>query len=212
MHWTVLLSFAWMYLVFFDLALTLIAIPFVFLLLVVHELGHVVSLRRRRIAVTGVALFGIHGETSYNEYAAKPGDVVAVAWAGVAAQVVLMLAALAATSLIPFAAIPYGAAVASVMFVVLVKFNVFLMIVALLPIGPFDGHDAWQVIPRARAALKRRRQAKPRPAPPAAAPDPVDNLSPEARAALDRDSEKAAAELMAKLRGKSGADAGGEKP
>lgn len=214
MHWTVLLSFAWMYLVFFDLVLTLVAIPFVFLLLAAHEAGHVVALRRRRIAVTGVALWGIHGETSYNEYAAKPGDVVAVAWAGVAAQVVVMLLALAANAFVPFSAIPFGAPLATVMFVVLVKINVFVMIVALLPIGPFDGHAAWQVIPRMRAALKRRQKARPRAAStaPAAATDPAESLSPEERAELDRDSEKAAAELLARLRGKSGADADGGRP
>jgi Zn-dependent protease len=204
MHWTVLLSFAWMYLVFFDLVLTLAAIPFVFLLLVAHEFGHVVALRRRKIAVTGIALFGIHGETSYNEYAAKPGDVVAVAWAGIAAQAVVMLLALAAVSFIPFGAVPFGGLLSTVIYVVLVKINVFLMIVALLPIGPFDGHQAWKVIPRTRAALKRRRKAKPAPPPPGV--DPVEKLSPEERAALDQVSGKEAADLMARLTGKSGAD------
>jgi Zn-dependent protease len=210
MHWTVLLSFAWMYLVFFDLVLTLVAIPFVFLLLVAHEWGHVIALRRRKIGVTGVALFGIHGETSYNEYAAKPNDVVAVAWSGVAAQLVVMLLALAAVSFIPFNAMPFGATLSTVIFVVLVKINVFLMIVALLPIGPFDGHQAWKVIPRARAAMKK--PAKPKLKPVAAPPvaDPEERLTPQQRSELDQASEKAAADLMAKLRGKS--DAGEPKP
>jgi len=204
MHWTVLLSFAWMYLVFFDLVLTMVAIPFVFLLLVAHEAGHVVALRRRRIAVTGVALWGVHGETSYNEYAAKPNDVVAVAWSGVAPQAIVMLLALAAVAWIPFGAIPFGAMLSTVIYVVLVKINVFLMIVALLPIGPFDGHQAWKVIPRTRAAMKRRAKAKPAPA--QAVVDPEENLPPEQRRELDAASEKAAADLMARLTGKSGAD------
>lgn len=205
MHWTVLLSFAWMYLVFFDLVLALVSIPFVFLLLVAHEWGHVIALRRRKIAVTGVALFGIHGETSYNEYAAKPNDVVAVAWSGVAAQLVVMLLALAAVSFIPFNAVPFGATLSTVIFVVLVKINIFLMIIALLPIGPFDGHQAWKVIPRKRAASKRRAGPKLVPKPPPVA-DPEERLTPEQRNELDQASEKEAADLMAKLRGKSGAD------
>jgi len=206
MHWTVLLAFAWMYLVFFDLVLTLVAIPFVFLLLVAHEWGHVVTLRRRKIAVTGVALFGAHGETSYNEYAAKPNDVVAVAWSGVAAQVVVMLLALAAVNFIPFGAIPFGATLSTVIYVVLVKINVFVMILALLPIGPFDGHQAWKVIPRARAAMKRRASAKPKPTPPTPVAEPEEKLSPEERRELDQASGKAAADLMAKLTGKAGRD------
>jgi Zn-dependent protease len=210
MHWTVLLAFAWMYLVFMDVVLMLMSIPFVFLTFVVHELGHVVVLRRRKIAVTGVSLFGIHGETSYNEYAAKPGDVVAVAWGGVAAQVVLMLLGLAVTQFVPLAAIPFGGELAAVMFVVLVKLNVFIMIVALLPIGPFDGHAAWQVIPRTRAALKQRRKARPAPAVRAVRPEPEPEaqLSDEERRQLDKSSEQAAAELMAKLTGKSDSKAG----
>jgi Zn-dependent protease len=202
MHWTVLLSFAWLYLIFFDVVATLVAVPFLFLLFVAHEYGHVVMLRRRKIAVTGIALFGIHGETSYNEYSAKPADVVAVAWAGVAAQLLVMLLALAAVDLVPFATLPLGSLISAVIFVVLVKVNVFLMIIALLPIGPFDGHAAWQVIPRMRAKLRRPRKAKP--VPPAPPPEPDVTLSPEQQRELDAASERAAAELMAKLTGKSG--------
>ena len=94
--------------------------------------------------------------------------------------------------------------------VVLVKVNVFLMIIALLPIGPFDGHAAWQVIPRTRAKLKRPPKAKlvsvPKPA-----PEPEVTLSPEKQRELDASSERAAAELMAKLTGKSGTPSDGDR-
>lgn len=203
MHWTVLLAFAWMYLVFMDVALMLMSIPFVFLILAVHELGHVVVLRRRRIGVTGVTLFGIHGETSYNEYAAKPGDVVAVAWAGVGAQLALMLLALAAHELIPWRSIPLGSMLDTVMFVVLVKLNIFLMIVALLPIGPFDGHAAWQVVRRARAKMKARVKPTVRPAPKARAEEDAMRVTPEKQQEMDATAQKEAASLIARLTGKS---------
>ena len=203
MHWTVLLAFAWMYLIFMDVVLMLLSIPFVFLVLAVHELGHVVMLRRRRIAVTGVSLWGIHGETSYNEYAAKAGDTVAVAWGGVLAQLALMLVALAATAFVPFGAIPFGAQLSTVMFVVLVKLNLFVMIVALLPIGPFDGHAAWQVIRRTRAKMKAKAPAKAKPAPAAA---PEAHVPEERQRELDETAEREAAELIRKLTGKSGAN------
>jgi len=200
MHWTVLLAFAWMYLVFMDAVLMLLSIPFVFLIFAVHELGHVIVLRRRKIAVTGVSLWGIHGETSYNEYAAKPGDVVAVAWGGVGAQAVLMLLALGLTQLVPFSAVPFGGELALVMFVVLVKLNIFLMIVALLPIGPFDGHAAWQVIRRTRAKLKAKAPPKAKPVPP---PEPETQLSGEQQQEADAAAEKEAADLIRRLTGKS---------
>jgi Zn-dependent protease len=189
-----------MYLVFMDAVLMLLSIPFVFLIFAVHELGHVVVLRRRKIAVTGVSLWGIHGETSYNEYAAKPGDVVAVAWGGVGAQAVLMLLALGLTQLVPFSAVPFGGELALVMFVVLVKLNVFLMIVALLPIGPFDGHAAWQVIRRTRAKLKAKAPRKAKPVPP---PEPETQLSGKQQQEADAAAEKEAADLIRRLTGKS---------
>ena len=203
MHWTVLLAFAWMYLVFMDVTLMLMSIPFVFLILAVHELGHVVVLRRRRIGVTGVTLFGIHGETSYNEYAAKPGDVVAVAWAGVGAQLALMLLALAAHELVPWRSIPLGSMLDTVMFVVLVKLNIFLMIVALLPIGPFDGHAAWQVVRRARAKMKARVKPTVRPAPKARAEEDAMRVTPEKQQEMDATAQREAASLIARLTGKS---------
>jgi Zn-dependent protease len=180
--------------------LMLMSIPFVFLVLAVHELGHVIVLRRRRIAVTGVSLWGIHGETSYNEYAAKPGDVVAVAWGGVAAQLVLMLLGMAVTQLVPLSAVPFGAELATVMFVVLVKLNIFLMIIALLPIGPFDGHAAWQVIRRTRAKVKAKAPPKPKPARPN---QPAVQLSDAQQEELDAAAEKEAADLIKRLTGKS---------
>jgi Zn-dependent protease len=57
---------------------------------------------------------------------------------------------------------------------VFTKLNILLMVVALLPLGPFDGHRAWAVIPWLRRSIRRRRQIR-------------------------QSSTKAAAELMDKL-------------
>ena len=209
MHWTVLLSFAWLYIIFFDLVATLFGAVALFILFVAHEYGHVFALRRRKIAVTGIAFFGIHGETSYNEYAAKPGDTIAVAWGGIAAQMVVLVLALAAGAFVPFREIPFGPLVWGPMELVFTKFNIFLMIIALLPIGPFDGHAAWKVIPRMRAKAKRKPAPKARPTPPPApAPEAEAVLSEEQQRELDQNAEKETAELMKKLTGRSDASTG----
>ena len=207
LHWTALLTFAWLYIIFMNVVDTLIGGVALLVVFAVHESGHVFVLRRRRIGITGITLFGVHGETSYNEYAAKPGDCVAVAWGGVAAQGVLLVAAIAANTFIPFEAVPYAVLVWGPVFFVFTKFNVFLMIVALLPIGPFDGHDAWRAIPRMRNRLRRGKAVKKRPVPapepqPAAEREP--ELTPEEQRALDESSRRAAEELMARLSRKSG--------
>jgi len=191
MHWTVLIAFAWLYLFFWDLFATAIASAAFFALLVAHELGHVAVLRRRKIAVESIELFGIHGRTSHGWASAT--DEILIAWGGVGAQVVLFLLALAAG----YALEPWGGpiawAVAGPILFVLTKLNIFLMVVVLLPIGPFDGHAAWAVVPWLRRKIRRRR------APRETDLFPEDKLSPERRRELEESSTKAAAELMTKL-------------
>ena len=76
---------------------------------------------------------------------------------------------------------------------VFTKLNIFLMLIALLPIGPFDGHSAWAVIPRLRKAIRRQR------APRAATQFPERDLPPEKLREFEESSTKAAAELLEKL-------------
>ena len=202
MHWTVLLSAAWLYIIFQDVASTLIGCVAMLFLMLVHEYGHVLALRRRKLGVTSIQLFGVHGETTYNEYAAKGNDAIVVAWAGVAAQAVVMVVTLVAAPFAPLDGMPYPVLLVwSTLYFMFVKYNVFLMIVALLPIGPFDGHAAWQVIPRIRAKMKPRK-AKARPAPP---PGREVILTPEQQRELDASSEEEAAALIARLTRKSDA-------
>ena len=204
MHWTALLTFAWLYIIFWSVVPALIASVAVFILFIAHEWGHVFILRRRKIPVIEVTLAGLHGQTTYNEYAAKPGDAVAVAWGGVGAQALVLLGALAIDALVPFNRFAPAMIVWGPMSLVFTQFNIFLMIVALLPIGPFDGHDAWQVIARIRRRLARRRKAKPRVPP----PEPEVTLGAAEREALDESSRKEAAALIERLSGKSDTSSG----
>lgn len=196
MHWTVLLCFAWLYLCFWDLFATAIASVAFFALLVAHELGHVALLRRRKIPVESIELFGIHGRTSHAW--SSPTDEILIAWGGVAAQVLVLLAALAiGYALEPWAS-PLVWLFAGPMLFVFTKLNIFLMVVALLPIGPFDGHAAWAVIPWLRQRARRRRRAARE-----AEFFPERNLPPERLRELEESSTKAAAQFMEKLGSKA---------
>jgi stage IV sporulation protein FB len=191
MHWTVLLVFAWLYLMFWSLLGTAIGSAAYFSLLVVHELGHVAVLRARKISVESIELSGLHGRTSHG-WASAPDEIL-VAWGGVAAQLVVLLLAVVAGYLLDFGN-PVVALIAAPILFVFTKLNIFLMILALLPIGPFDGHAAWAVIPWLRKTIRKRRQV---------ARDiklfPEKGLSPEKRRELEESSTKAASELMEKL-------------
>jgi membrane-associated protease RseP (regulator of RpoE activity) len=191
MHWTVLLVFAWLYLFFWSLLATAIASAAFFSLLVAHELGHVAVLRARKISVERIELSGLHGKISHG-WASAPDEIL-VAWGGVAAQLVVLLLAVVAGYLLDFQN-PAVATIAGPILLVFTKLNVFLMILALLPIGPFDGHAAWAAIPWLRKTIRKRRQV---------ARDiklfPEKGLSPAKRRELEESSTKAASELMEKL-------------
>ncbi|HZZ94862.1 MAG TPA: hypothetical protein VFE23_20040 [Usitatibacter sp.] len=201
MHWTVLFVFVWLYLIFFDLAVTAIASVAFFALLVIHELGHVAVMRRRRIAVTEIRFYGLHGRTVPSH--AAPRDEMAIAWGGVGAQFLVLMAALAVRYLLPgsvLLSIP-GVLLGPVLFV-FIQLNLVLMIIALLPIGPFDGHAAWQVFAMMKASRikRRKRRQELRMFPERGLPD-------DKRRELEESSSKAAAELLEKLASKRERDA-----
>lgn len=195
-HWTVLFVFVWLYFFFRDVLATVIASVAFFGVLVVHELGHAAVLRWKKTEVESITFYGLHGTTEYSW--ASAANEILIAWGGVAAQLVLLLLA-AAVSYVPgISTTPIIATVAVPVLFVFIQVNIFLMVVALLPIGPFDGRRAWAVIPRLRARMRRRRQAAG-----ALKADPEKNLSPARRRELEDASAKAAAELLEKMARKS---------
>jgi membrane-associated protease RseP (regulator of RpoE activity) len=89
---------------------------------------------------------------------------------------------------------PVAAFIVTPILFVLIKLNAVLMVVALLPIGPFDGHSAWAAIPLLRNSWRRRRKAAKH-----AKLFPEENLSPERRQELEEASSKVASDLIGKL-------------
>jgi stage IV sporulation protein FB len=199
MHWTVLLSFVWIYLFFWNLLATLIAAAAFLLLLVAHEFGHVATLRRKKIPIFGIRLYGIHGEVEHG-YASK-AQSIQVAWAGVGAQFGVLLLALALTYLTAGVSNPVLSVILGPVLFVFTRLNLLLMIIALLPIGPFDGHDAWAAIPYVRGLLRKRRKARQAREKKMREREVLldDALSAERLQELEESSARAAAELIERL-------------
>jgi Zn-dependent protease len=192
MHWTVLIVIVWLYLFFWDILATAIAALAYFALLLAHEFGHVAVLRWRKIAVENIELNGLHGRTSYA--LASQGNDILVAWGGVCAQLLVLLLAAAASAILDLRTMPAAASIAGPLLFVFIKLNAVLMIVALLPLGPFDGHAAWAAIPWLRKRLRARRQrAK------VVELFPEKKLTPQQRRQVEESSTKAAAELLDKV-------------
>jgi len=188
MDWTVLLAFPWLYLMMNDFLAAAIGSVAFFGLLVAHEYGHVFAARWRGVAVHGINFNGLHGETA-RAYAGSQKDEAIIAWAGVGAQLLVLLLAYAATLLLDGVRSPALWLVAGPVLVVWTKWNVFLAIIALLPIGPMDGHAAWKILPLMRQSFRRRppEQGK------------VVKLSSARKRALEKDAAAQAAKIIDRL-------------
>jgi Zn-dependent protease len=198
LHWTVFIGipwFLWQTRSFVDTAVAFVAFCF---LLLVHELGHAAVARWRHVEVDGIQLFFLHGRCTH-ELPDYELDDVFIAWGGVAAQFVVLVAALAADVLLAaFSSIAH--VLASPLLRVFIATNIFIMIFNLIPLAPFDGAKAWRILPiladwckETSWARKWRRRSAAREA---------------ARAKkLEAESERIAADIIDKLKkGKSDAE------
>ena len=188
MHWTVLLTLPWMWLWMRSLVAALIGFAAFVVLQLAHEFGHAAMARWRGLTVDGITLNGLHGQTSHS-YPRNERDDILIAWSGVGAQFLILLLALGIGQLLDAVATPWWLAVAAgPVLTVFTLWNIFLMIVALLPIGPMDGHRAWRLIPYLRKSMQRRRDG-----------GKVVKLDPVRRRKLQQDSEQIASDIISKL-------------
>jgi len=191
MHWTVLLAFPWLYLWTRSLLGAAIGSVAFLALCIAHEFGHVWAARRRRIPVNAVTLSGMHGETDRG-FARTQQDEVFVAWAGVGAQMLILIFALIAGQLLGYVGNPLVWLVAGPIIAVWTHWNVFLMIIALLPIGPMDGHAAWRIIAIIKSKFRKKKVGEKKPA----------KLSAERQRELEADSERKVVEIIDRLKRK----------
>ena len=153
LHWTVLIGLPWFYYETRSFADTAIAFVAFFFLILIHELGHAAVARWRGVEVEDIRLFFIHGTCSTEEPDYELDDVL-IAWGGVAAQFVVLVIAFSAGLLLPTVS-PFAHGLASTLLRVLTEINLFIMIVNLLPVAPFDGAKAWGILPILREWWKQ---------------------------------------------------------
>jgi Zn-dependent protease len=126
-------------------------------MVILHEVGHGLLVRREGGRVIELAVHGLGGECSYEGVNSKEG-LERVAWGGVLAQTVLLLVV---STLLAFrVAVPGSIAH------VAIGVNLWSIVFNLVPIAPLDGARAWPLLARwwRRAARKRseKRRAKER--------------------------------------------------
>jgi len=126
------------------------------LLVLVHEVGHAVVVRKCGHRATAL---DVHGMGGLCHWAGDPTalDVALIAWGGVWAQALLYLATFAATLLLGTPRQPFFAE----LWAAFTWTNVWMMALNLVPIPPLDGAEAWKLFPlmwrRAQARAQERR-------------------------------------------------------
>jgi len=124
-----------------------------FLLVLVHELGHAVLVKRYGHRVGSIDIHGLGGVCRWS---GEPTaiDRARIAWGGVLAQAVAYGIAVAAIALAGPPETVFAAELASAF----TTTNVWLIAINLLPVPPLDGAEAWK-LPGLLAARRRSRAA-----------------------------------------------------
>jgi Zn-dependent protease len=148
--------------------------------ILIHELGHAGVVRVVGARVTEVVLTGFGGHCGWKGSTSAIGRA-AISCGGIAAQLVLLAAALAANAL---GVVPHTE-VGSVLFWAATESNIWLIGFNLLPMAPLDGATAW-AFPYLLGKVARHRltaQSAGRSEPVVEADDPL--VSAKARAMVD---------------------------
>ncbi len=124
------------------------------LVVVVHELGHAWMARAVGARPTAIDVHPLGGACRYTG-ATSPFSRALVAWGGPLAQLLLLVAALVAFA----AAGPVLDQFSLDLRHGLVAANAWMLLLNLLPIPPFDGAEAFKVVPLMAAARARARRS-----------------------------------------------------
>jgi stage IV sporulation protein FB len=113
------------------------------LLILCHELGHAAVARILKLHVYALKIHGLGGECTYSE-ARTPMGVALVAWGGVWAQLIIMLASASALYGLPrIAGIFPPAWLAAPLGDIGIDINLFMIAINLIPFRNLDGKRAW---------------------------------------------------------------------
>jgi Zn-dependent protease len=123
--------------------------PLYFVLVLAHEIGHWALVLAFGGVVAAIRIGGLGGECVYEGGWIKPLPRALIAWGGVVAQAVLLVAGLA---LLP----ARGGGLLTAFRRALVEANALLIVLNLLPARGLDGGEAWGIFPHLFRALRKR--------------------------------------------------------
>jgi Zn-dependent protease len=120
-----------------------------FLVVLIHEIGHALLVRRFRYEVISIDVHGLGGVCRWAGDA-RAIERATIAWGGVNAQAFVLLVAVAAVMILGRPLTEFGAQLADAF----TFGNAWLIGINLIPVPPLDGAEAWKL---PRLLLSRRR-------------------------------------------------------
>ena len=120
-------------------------------LLVAHELGHAWLVKRLGLRVLALELHAMGGECIWDGYV-TPLQRSVIAWGGVVGQLLVLLGAVLANRIWG----PPASGAALQLQDVLVRTNIILIAINLLPVPPLDGANAWRLLSMWRRRPRKR--------------------------------------------------------
>jgi Zn-dependent protease len=128
-----------------------------FLLVLIHELGHALVVRRQRCRVLSVEVHGLGGVCRWEGQSSAIGRAK-IAWGGVNAQCVALLFTAAALGLLGEPRTPFAAQLVAAF----TTTNVWMIAINLIPVPPLDGAEAWKLFPLLRQQRRQRSKQRAR--------------------------------------------------
>lgn len=125
------------------------------LLVIIHEMGHLLVVRRAGARPVALDILGIGGLCSW-EGSVTPIQRACIAWGGVWAQMVVLVITSALVLLLGRPASPF----ANQMVDVAITSNLWLIGLNLLPLPPLDGAEAWSLFSILHRRFRARREAR----------------------------------------------------
>lgn len=130
----------------------------VLFVILTHELGHAAAVLKARATVVAIRMDALGGCCEWNGLVTR-SQKLAIVWGGVIAQLLLF----AAAYFVFYYLEPTGYSLQRFLYI-LIKWNLILVALNLLPVKPLDGYDAWSLLSltvkdwrREKRKVRRRR-------------------------------------------------------
>lgn len=124
----------------------------VFVIILVHEFGHAIAVWRAGATVTAICMDGTGGNCQWIGSVTRV-QKLAIVWGGIIAQLLLWVIAFIASIILSESLKEFSDQFLST----LLRWNLIVVALNLLPIKPLDGHEAWPLLKKVFQDWRRQK-------------------------------------------------------